>query len=836
MKLKIHFSFIILMILFLSSAIAQNTITGVVTDSETSMPIPYVNIFFKGNLKSTQTNYDGSFTITTTNKYDSLKATYLGYHTSIKKITPKLETQIINFSLIKDVTNLSEVVIKAGENPAMAIIRKTIRYKDLYNKERLNNYSYNSYTKLQVVVDNVGPKFRALKIFRPLLKYYEKLDSTKGKKAKATVLVFFSENNTKVFIGEKSVRTKEKVDALRLNFVGKKKSFLANQLSGSDFQDYNFNNNNVLLFDKNFLSPIADGAIIFYKYTLLDTVLIDNDTCYEIKVTPKNKQDLAFTGTIWITDSTYALKKLDLEVTKDVNINLVEQLTIKQVLQAAPNGAYTNKEMHLMVDGANLTKNFVSFIFSASVINKNYEYNVKTDTIKARKLEYAENALELEDDYWNVQRPIKLDDAEINNFSIIDTISNIPLIKTGTEIAYFLGTGYKTFGKIDVGSLQSVYAKNLIEGDRFKLNVRTNMFMSKTYTARAYIAYGLLDKVFKYNAQLEKIVSRYPWVKIGVQHRNDYDQLGQNYSYSRQSAIDASAGSLYNIRANIFNIGKLVHNIEYHTWADFDFPRGVSNRLSLQHVNSTALFKLTGNKDYLYNTKSISSEIKFETRISLAEYYLQNGNDRVSLGNRTSPIFTFAFSHGFKNLIGSNFGYDKATIGYKQTLRFGVFGRTNIFANAGIIFTKVPFLFLESHRGNETNFYASSVFNTMNFFEFLSDRYISLQLQHHFNGLLLNRIPLIKKLKWREVITANALYGSLSAKNIAFNSENDFNTLDKKPFVEVGFGFENIFKIIRVDFLYRLSYVDTKYKEQYFAKNNNTIVPFSIKASLAFGL
>jgi hypothetical protein len=196
----------------------------------------------------------------------------------------------------------------------------------------------------------------------------------------------------------------------------------------------------------------------------------------------------------------------------------------------------------------------------------------------------------------------------------------------------------------------------------------------------------------------------------------------------------------------------------------------------------------------------------------------------------------FSYAHGFNNLLGSTFGYDKASISFKNTYKFGIWGRTNVYVTAGMVFTKVPFIFLETHRGNETFFYSSSVYNTMGFFEFLSDRYVSAQLQHHFNGLLLNRIPVIKKLKWREFVTANVLYGSLSNKNKQFNASNDFSTLQKKPFVEVGFGFENIFKIFRIDFIYRLTYIDSQYKAMYLQTRNTYPQQFAMKFSIGFGL
>lgn len=826
---------LVLLLLIGQIASAQQTITGRVTDEKYNEPLPYVNVFIKGSFNGTQTNLDGYYTITLEKPADSIRVTIMGYQTISKKINKKVSSQKIDFVLKEDIHNLHEITIKAGENPALAIIRKAIANKEKYNRKQLKNYSYNTYNKQQVFVDNIGKKFRRLRIFRPLVKYYTQLDTVKGKKSKASIPVYFSENTTEMLVLSSEEKNAQNIHGIRLNFVGKKESFIANQLSGSDLHDYNFYNNNIQFFDKNFLSPIADGAIIFYTYKLIDTCVIDADTCYQILVAPKNKQDLAFTGTIWINQSNFALHKLDLEITKDVNINLIENVSIKQKFTLLDSTIYVIDEMFLKVDGANLTKNFMSFIFQSEIKNSKYKPIESSSKIEPGKKNVDENVLIHDNDYWKINRSFPLTNEDEKNFEIIDTISNLPLVKKGTELAYFLGTGYKTIGKIDVGSLTNIYAKNKIEGDRIKLNLRTNMYFSKSYTIRTYIAYGFTDQVVKYNFQVEKIISRFPWIKLGVQHRNDYDQLGVNYSYSRTTSLDNN-GSLYSIGANLFNLGKMVHNVEYRTWLDFDFPLGVSNRISIQRVSSDALFNLSSANAYLYNKNLISTEVKLDSKISLKEYYVQNGNDRVSLGNRNSPIITFSFAHGFKNLLGSNFGYDKAQLSFKNTYKFGIWGRTNVLLTAGMIFTKAPFLYLETHRGNETSFYAPTVFNTMGFFEFVSDRYASLQMQHHFYGLLLNRIPIIKKFKWRELITANILAGDLSSKNKSFNVNNDFSTLNQSPFIEAGFGVENIFKLLRVDFIYRISHRSASYEAIYDAKHDTPLQKFALKFSIGFGL
>jgi len=833
-------SFLVLLILLSNSLFSQNiVIHGKVTEKGSNRPMPFVNIFFTGSLNGTTTNMDGLYTILTHNKPDSIYAAFLGYKKNIK-IVPSGNSPEINFILEESIKSLHELVIASGENPANRIIKKAITNKSNYLRSNVDYLKYDSYTKVQIEMDNLSSKIRKRKFFKPLIKLYDTLSLINGTE-NPNVPIYFSENYSSVVMGKENKKAGDYVKGINIDFVGKSQSDLAAQLSGSDLQDYDFNRDNISFFQKDFLSPLATSAMLFYKYKIIDTTYIQNAMCYKIAVLPKNDQDLTFNGFIWIEDSTFALRRLDLEVSPSVNINFVNKIHIVQEILPLSIGCSVVSRTNLLVDFANITKKLASFIFKVYVSNTNFKTVLVSngDSVTLKK-EFAEDVLNKDSVWWDNTRPRPLDKEELQLFKIIDTISNFPIVRNSFSAAVFLATGYYSIGKIEIGSLQTLYARNGIEGNRYKLSLRTNRFFDKRLTFRTYIAYGTLDKSFKYNAQAEYILRRYPWLKIGINKREDNDQLGTSHSFSRSPAVNNFKGSLYNISSQITDIKKLNRNFEHRVWADAELFRGFIARIVFQHVQSTPLFKLSDEElKYFsfFDKKVITSEIRLEGKWSPSESFIQNGNDRVSLGNRNQPTFAFVFNQGIKNVFGSELNYQKLNLNFRNRIRLGVIGYSDIDINAGKIFSTVPFTILEVHRGNETMFYSNGIFNTMNFFEFISDEYISLNYQQHLMGFLFNRIPIIKKLKWREVLTFNAVYGNISSKNAYIKEGNDFTVLNKTPFMEAGFGIENIFKIGRIDFLYRLNYKDAEYIKFYSLRNStNVITPFAVKFSLGFGL
>lgn len=826
---------------FISGNILSQTISihGKVTAKGSNQALPFVNIFCKGTLQGTVTNMDGYYSLNTSVNTDSIYATFLGYK-KLTKAIPKNKNGEVNFILEENINSLNELVIASGENPALRIIKNAINNKSKFLRSNVDYLSYDSYTKTQLEIDNLSSKIRKRRYFKSLISFYDTL-SVINETETPNVPVYFSENSSNVVVSKTNKKSRDKVKGINIDFVGKKQADLAAQLSGSDLQDYDFNMDNISFFQKDFLSPIANSALLFYKYKIIDTTKIENVNCFKIAVLPKNDQDLTFNGFIWIQDSTYALRRIDLEISPNVNINFINKINIVQEIEPLDFGCSVTKRMNLLVDFANITKKLASFNFKASVSNSNFKnHQLKTNDTTEVESDYAEDVLNKDSAWWKENRPRALSSEELQSFKIIDTISNFPIIKNSFTLAQFLATGYYSVGKIDVGMLQTIYGRNGIEGDRIKISLRTNKYFDNKLTLRSYLAYGFLDKNFKYNLQAEYILKRFPWIKFGINKREDNDQLGTNYSFSRSPAITNFKGSLYNIGNQINRVNKLNRNFEHRIWLDAEVFKGFIGRVVFQHVQSTPLYTL--NQDELryysfFNKKVITSEIRIEGNWNPKQSFIQNGNDRISLGNRNQSYYGFVFSKGIKNVFGSELNYTKLVLNMHYRLRGGALGFTDLDANAGKIFSKVPFTLLEVHRGNETFFYAQNVFNTMNFFEFVSDEFASVNLNHHFMGFIFNRIPIVKRLKWREVVTFQAVYGNLSKKNNYIKEGNDFSYLNSKPFMEAGFGIENIFKLFRVDFLYRLNYKEQSYLDYYSKRNStNPITPFSVKFSLSFGL
>lgn len=831
----------ILFLLLLSiqmNAQKETVIAGRVTENGTNSGIPFVNIYFKGTLIGTVTDFDGNYYIKTTTPKDSIFVSLIGYRSKAKPVK-KGVSQIINFTLSPEALNLGTVEIRPGINPALRIIKKAQNNKAKYNRDNLESVQYTSYTKQEADVDNVTPKMRKWKLFRGFTKMWDSLDSLAGENSKANLPVMMSEVISNIYSYKVGEKKREEVEAVKIKFVGMKDGSAVSQLTGTDFQNYNFCNNNVSIQAKEILNPIADNALLFYNYYLVDSVMLDSFWCYRIDCRPKNKKDLAFTGSIWITDTTFAIKQLDLEITPDVNFNWLDRARIQQVLIPTDAGIWVPTQTRTMIDFSTLTDKFVSLVVRTYNSNRNFVVNKpKEKSFYDTRIQYAEDAIIKDTLWWKENRFEKLTPLEGKSYDMIDTVRSIPLIKNAVNVLYFLFSGYKDFGPVDLGHYMQLYSYNQYEGNKVKLGFRTNVKFSKDWIIRGYGAYGFKDKKFKYNLQLERILSRFPWSKVGIQYRDDINQIGTNFNYSQNINLGQAPNNLYNLSANIRNFSKLLKMQEARIWYEKDFNFGLTSKITFQNIRTTPLFDLTVAPDQfnIFQQRSYSiTEALIDARFSAKERYVQNGNERISFGNKRSAIISLNYTIGLKNVLEGDFNYHKVSLSYQNKFKMATLGYTGVFIKVGKVFSEIPYTLLEIPRGNETNFYANNTFNQMNFFEFVSDQYIQAFWQHHLNGLFFNRVPLLKKLNWREVFGLNMTYGTLSEKNKKFNINNNFTTMEDVPYFEADLGIENIFDIFRIDFLYRLTYNDEPYMDHY-AKTNpgSTITNWGVKAGVQF--
>lgn len=810
----------ILMLISMSILGQSTTIKGRVTDRNSGDPIPFANVIFVNTTIGATTDFDGYYTISTksNNVTDSVVASYIGYKSRAKAYGNGVNT--FNFQLEESVINLEEIVFTAGENPAYEIMRSVTKNKPNNNKKKLTAYEYETYTKVEVDVDNINEEFRNKKIMKKITQVMDSVDQIAGEDGKPILPLFISETISNFYYRSNPKLSHENILKTKISGVGVQDGSLVSQFIGSSFQEYNFYNNWLNIVGKEFASPIIDSWRLYYDYDLSDSLYIDDDYCYRLDFFPRSEQDLAFTGTIWITQEGYALKRVDVTVGKKANLNYIEKIKIQQELAATELGPWLPIKNRVLIDVGEITKKSAGMLAKFYTSNKNIKVNdVKDNSFYEQPIALAEDyRLKNDESYWQQYRHEPLTATEVSVRNMIDTLKSIPVIKTYTEIMRIAVGGYKKVGKIDLGPYSSLYANNTVEGHRLQLGFKTNINFSDRWVLGGRLAYGSLDQRFKYRGSVRYIASRKRWTELTASYTRDIDQVGLSESDLAGNAVFSTA-TKFGVLVKPYRYNQTKFGIQRQLFKGFR-QKVLLNKREYQPI--------PGSFDFAYHTdlndqnsplavNFTSTEVILETRYAKDELFVQYDNDRLSLGTNKWPIFTLRYTHGFSGLLGGDFTYDKLLLNTRKDLKMGFFGTSNFSLTGEYNFSTLPYPLLRVHIGNESIFYTNAAFNLMNFSEFVSDRYVSLKYEHHFEGFLLNRIPLMKKLKWRMLATSNILYGGLKESNRTIIPLEDINGNPVEqpgyfnpntPYVELGYGIENILKVIRIEGIHRLSYLD----------------------------
>jgi Family of unknown function (DUF5686)/CarboxypepD_reg-like domain len=809
----------LLPILLLSTHLlqAQETIVqGKVTDANSGDPIPFANVIFKGTTTGATTDFDGNFSIKTKTPVDSVAASYIGYKAKSKVLKRGIK-QVINFQLVEDVVSLQEVVIEAGENPAWEVLRKVVRNKDKNDKRNLSSYEYDTYTKIEIDVDKISDELRERKIMRKVTQVLDSVERIAGEDGKPVLPIFITESVSKLYYRDNPSVKKEYIEKSKITGLGVEDGTSTIQLIGSSFQEYNFYQNWLTILTKEFVSPIADGWRVYYEYDLTDSVYVGGDYCYRLDFFPKSPQALAFSGTIWITKKEYALRQIDAGVGVSANLNFVERIRIQQELQPTELGPWLPIKNRILIDVGELSAKSAGMLAKFYTSNKNFVVNKHHEpSFYERPIQVAEDALmEQDDNSWDSLRHEPLSETEKNVYKMIDTLRNIPVIKTYTDIVKFVLDGYIKVGKkIELGPYPSFALWNNVEGVRLQAGFKTNINFSKKYVIGGQFGYGFVDEKFKYSAYLQKILSKERWTTLTFRTRKELMRLGVDDENLMDNPLFLTA-----TRWGVFRRGYYMN--ESRMTFQSELFRGFSQKASLQYWT----FDPTYNFGYLENPSDLTSniadkfqtaEVSLESRYARDEIFLQDDNERISLGTNKSPVITFRYTHGFKGLLGSDFDYDKLRMSISKRIKTGPLGVGYATLTGEYIFNTLPYPLLSLHLGNQSILYSSVTYNLMNYGEFVSDHYATFQYRQYLEGFLLNRIPLLQKLKWRLLGTTNVVMGGMRTANrnlISTYTPGGEETLragyfSNKPYVEVGYGVENIFRFLRVDFVHRLTYLD----------------------------
>ncbi|MEQ1586087.1 MAG: DUF5686 family protein [Cyclobacteriaceae bacterium] len=808
---------LVTLVLAVASVFAQETIIqGKVIDAASGDPVPYANIVFKGTTIGTTSDFDGNYLLKTTKPTDSIFASYIGYKPRHKAIKKGVK-QVINFQLEEDVTKLQEIVIKSGENPAFEILRKVVRNKSNNDKRKLTAYEYDTYTKIEMDVDNLSDKFRERKIIKQITQVLDSIEIIAGEDGKPILPVFMTESVSKLYYRDNPSLKKEYILKTKINGVGVEDGTTITQMIGSTFQEYNFYQNWLNILDKEFVSPIADGWRIYYDYDLTDSLYVGNDFCYRLDFFPRSPMDLAFTGTMWITKAEYALKQIDASMGKQANLNFIDKIRLQQELGKTDLGPWLPVKNRVLIDVGQLGKENAGMLAKFYTSNRNIITNQPRDPVfYERSIETAEDSRMYEEDkYWDTLRHEPLSATEKNVYKMMDTLRNIPVVKTYTEIIKIVLDGYYEVGKVDVGSYLGLLAWNDKEGVRVQLGLRTNYRFSRKWVMQGQLAYGFTDEKLKYLASVQRILSRDRWTTLTFRARRDISRLGVDNESLADNTILLALSQWGYFRRGFYSD-------EYRVALNRELFKGYSQKVSFRYWTFDPTFEF----GYPANPEDVNSaildsfqnsEVSIESRYARDEVFLQDDNNRVSLGTTKWPIITLKYTHGFSGVFGSDFEYDKLKFGITKRIKTGPLGVGYLNLTGEYIFDTLPYPMLGLHLGNQSPIYSSVLYSLMNYGEFVSDHYAALQYQQYLEGFLLNRIPLLNKLKWRLLATSNVIMGGMRQSNqdlISTVSPDGTETLpvgffkNGKPYVELGYGVENIFKLLRVDFVHRLSYLD----------------------------
>lgn len=797
-------------------ASSQKTqVSGVVTDAVTGDPLPFVNVHFVGTKSGTSTDLDGRFFIETYYASDSLKASFIGFSPQTKYVKVD-RAQVINFQLeISSIElEVAEITATEEENPAHAIVRNIQKNRDINNREKLDAYEYELYNKVEFDLNNLTDEFRERKIFRPFEFIFENVDSTEEK---VYLPVFMTESLSEFYYRKNPKTEKEIIHATKVSGV---ENNSVSQFLGDMYQNVNIYDNNIIVFGKSFVSPISSYGFTFYNYYLEDSTYIDNKWCYQITFLPKRKQELTFTGDFWVNDTTYAIKEVQASIAEDANINFIYGLKVRQEYDEVDEEVWMLTKDQLTVD-FNVTNKTMGFYGRKTTTYKDFVINQPRPDEFYKGISdviVKEDANQHEQAFWDTHRHIQLSENEKAVYSMVDSLQNIPQFKTIADVITLFVSGYRVIGNVEIGPYYTLYSFNPVEGHRFRLGGRTSNKFSTNVMLEGYTAYGLTDKRFKYGGGITYILKKNPRTVVGVYGKRDVEQLGQSEGAFRED----------NVLSSIFRRNpalKLTNVDEGRAFVEREWFYGLSNRLIFSHRVLNPLGELVYERatdaNVVVPVRNITtSEVTLYTRFAYKEKFVSGEFERISLGTKY-PTLEVGYSMGIPNLFQSDYEYQKLVVRVKDKVRFGPLGYAKISAEAGRILGTLPYPLLQLHQGNETFFYDESAFNTMNFFEFVSDEWVSAAMTYHFEGLFLNKIPLMRRLKWREVASAKGVIGNFDPKHEQelLLPEKTF-TLDK-PFMEAAIGVENIFKILRVDALWRLSYLD-----------NPDIVKFGIRAKL----
>jgi len=828
-----HYFIILFFLLGLSGLHAQKLtrVYGKVLDAQTKEPLPFVNVYFVGKNIGTTTDYNGEYEIETQWASSKLAASYLGYKDLYKPVITG-KSQRLDFLLQPDM-QLDEVVISVKEkyrnknNPAVELIKKVVKNKDENRKEHLHYYQYDKHKKVEFDLSNITEKFRKKKMFRKLQFVFQYVDTAKIN-GKPYLPVFLEETLSTEYFRKEPKDRKEIVKAHKMtgfhDYINEQGvGFITDYL----YNDIDIYNGTVMLLSNQFVSPISKIAPVVYKFHIIDTLDVKGYDCIQLAFQPRNKQDFAFKGNLYVTnDDRNAVIKVDMRVSHDINLNFVNDLQIIQEFAYIDNTAWMLTRDDIVIDFS-FGKRRTGMFGRKKVTYDHFKLNqpIPDDIFNgAEEKEELAESMERDEEYWQQHRLAGLTKQEANIYKMVETVKTIPAFRRTMNVIMLLTVGYWNAGKIDVGPVNSFYSFNDVEGFRLRFGGKTSDKFSKTKQIEAYAVYATKDERMKYSIKGTFSLNKRPLRQVpkhtfSVMYQRETNFPGMEMQFINEDNFLLSFKRGEADKILYYDMAKVAY---YKDWGS-----GFSTNLALKYMVQEPGGNWQFRFDDVIKKDITSSEIITTLRFAPNEKFYEGVDYTVPIITKY-PIFQLTYVQSLKGVLGSDYEYSKLKFNFFKRFYLGPVGFTNFEVEAGKVFGEgVPYTNLFIPRANQTYSYQLRSYNLMNFLEFVSDEYASLHFEHHFNGFLFNRIPLLKRLKWRAIISGKGMFGRLTDENnpeIAaglmqftkdINGVSTTYTFGDNPYAEASVGVGNIFKFFRVDLVKRINYLDLPNVSEY---------------------
>ena len=829
-KRRIDISVILTLFLALLFALpmtAQTTkVKGRVTDSASGEGIPFVAIYFYGTTIGVSTDMDGYYSMETRDTAANiLCAALLGYETQMIRISRGAFSEV-DFRLHSVNSSLNAAVVKPDNRYMKWILGQIDAHKKFNDPERRDAYVCDIYTKMELDLVNADKNLRNRLIRKNFNFIFDYMD-TSVVSGQPYLPVMISETRAKRYHSIAPDISKEAIEATRIS--GLNEDNAVSQFTGSMHLKTNFYNNFINAFNVQIPSPLSSNGNIYYNYYLVDSLDIDGRKTWKIRFHPgRGVSSTVFDGEMSIDTKTFALREIHAKMMKGANVNWIRDMVIDRTDQLVGDSLWFYKQDKLYVDFSvtmNDSSKFVSFLGNRQIDYMHPQFGEEARDqarqVQSSSVQVMKNAGKKDEAWWNEARPYKLSEKEQNIYNMVDSIKNVPMYNTIYNIINTAVSGYLETKYVAFGPYSRLYSFNNIEGNRVSFGVRTTSELSRKFRLEGYLGYGFKDKEFKGGGSFEWMFSTQPTMKLTLSGKHDMLQLGKGKKAFNESSILSSLLSKRGSeKRSLVNEYSMTFDWEIRPWLN------TSTSLESRRIFSNVFVPMKrvhlhsdGARDTVMVNSVGSNDLRTVLRFSKDET-VARGAFQKSYLHSDYPIFTLDLLGSLKGIGKNEYSYFRSefTIDYK--LKIPPLGMSKIKLTAGNIVGTVPYPLLKLHEGNGTYILDQSSFSCMEFYEFASDTWATLFWEHNFGGFFLGKIPLIKKMKMREVFTLKAAYGTLSRKNNGIiGNPNSANApmlfpagmdMLNKPYVEMGVGLTNIFRILRVDAVWRMTH---RYKD-----------------------